>query len=96
LGNPKWQRDTRWLLQLLTGWKRSAETEDGQLYDAIIDAVRRYPRTASGMVGAGASWDEVLTAIDWPLVVQQERLRAKLRKVRGQHEAERRGLSYPA
>lgn len=92
LSNPEWQRDSRWLTQVLTRERSSALEGEGELYDAAIVAVSRYPRTSSGAEDADASWDEVLTAIDRLLVIRQERHLAEVRAVqreqqRGKSEA---------
>ena len=81
LGNPQWQRDSRWLAQVLTRQQRSAAVEEVPLYGAALAAVRRYPRTASGATDADASWDEVLSAIDSLLVLRQDRHLAQVRQV---------------
>jgi hypothetical protein len=49
------------------------------LWDAAIAAVARYPRTASGKDNAEAAWDEVLTAIDEILIIQQKAHMADVR-----------------
>ena len=73
LGNPEWQRDTHWLVWVLTRERDNGHDEERQLYDAVIDATRRYPRTARGVIDAEAAWDEVLTVIDDLLLVRQAR-----------------------
>lgn len=73
LGNPEWPRDTHWLVGVLTRQRKGAHDSERDLYDAVIDATRRYPRTALGVIDAEAAWDEVLTVIDDLLLVRQAR-----------------------
>ena len=48
LGNPKWRRDSRWLVQIMTAQRPSAPSAERALYDRAIAAARSYPRTSSG------------------------------------------------
>ena len=79
LGNPDWQRDTEWLAQLLVRQCSRADSEDRALYDEAVQAVRRYPRTSSGVNDEDAAWDEVLTPIDRILERRQARHMAEVR-----------------
>ncbi|GIG19759.1 hypothetical protein Cch01nite_04830 [Cellulomonas chitinilytica] len=87
LGNPEWQRNTPWLLGVLTRQRDAGHPGERELYDAAIAATRRYPRTTAGATDAGAAWDEVLTAIDDLLVVRQARHLEKVRAAQAQQRA---------
>lgn len=79
LSNPKWRRDSDWLVQIMTAQRRDAPQAERALYDRAIAAVRSYPRTSSGQDLPDEAWDEVLTAIDELLVLRQERHLAAVR-----------------
>jgi hypothetical protein len=85
LANPRWERDTGWLIgSFLIPGRSAAPEEDRDLFDAAIAAARRYPRTASGATDMERSWDEVLAAVD----VLIERAQARhLADVRGTPES---------
>ena len=78
LRNPKWRRDSRWLVQM-TAQRPSAPSAELALYDRAIAAARSYPRTSSGQESPDEAWDEVLAAIDELLVLRQERHLAAVR-----------------
>ncbi len=64
LTNPSWQRDVRWLIQVVVRQQPQMPAEEQAHYKAILAVLRRYPRTANGTLDADAAWDEVLAAID--------------------------------
>lgn len=57
-----------------------ARESDRGLYDVAIAALRRYPRTASGVHDPVAAWDEVLEPIDEILTLRQARHLADVRR----------------
>ena len=82
LTNPAWQRDVGWLTHVAVkeqSFQARSTPEESPFYDAIIAALRRYPRTASGDRDADASWDEVLSAIDELSGFRQEQHMAAIR-----------------
>ena len=67
LSNPSWTRDIVWPTTV-TARNQVTEVEnrphEKPFYDAILAALRRYPRTASGIHDADVAWDQILEAID--------------------------------
>ena len=73
LGNPAWDRDTRWLAYWLQRERDRALEIDRGLYDQALAAVRRYPLTTTGRRDPDQAWDEVLAPIDGLLDRRQAR-----------------------
>jgi hypothetical protein len=64
LSNPAWNRDVNWLTHVVVREQASAPADEKGPYETILRALRRYPRTASGVHAPDMSWDEVLASID--------------------------------
>lgn len=79
LGNPKWRRDSGWLVEVMTAEREYSPPIERALHDRAIAAAAITPRASSGLVSLDEAWDEVLTAIDELLVVRQERHLADVR-----------------